>query len=79
MAFIFNQKELIMRILNLQELEQVAGGAPKWDKIPVQERAEPGTDVTPHLSGNRTGWCRGYGNMKNGVPKHAETECGIPS
>lgn len=62
-----------MRTLDKHEVELVSGGAAKWTK--VEMRAEPGEDVTPDLSGNRTGWCRGYGNMKNGVPKHEGTSC----
>jgi hypothetical protein len=73
-----------MRVLNLSEIEQVSGGSKKWDKISEGARALPGTDVTLplSLSGKRTGWCRGYGNVKDGVPTHAQTgfPCpGVPS
>ncbi|WP_418319312.1 hypothetical protein [Piscinibacter sakaiensis] len=74
-----------MRMLDAKEVQQVSGGAPKkWQKITPEQRADPGEDVTPALSvdlpglpGNRTGWCRGYGNMKNGEPKHEGTNCGL--
>ncbi len=62
-----------MRILDKHEVGMVSGGGPKWEK--ADHRAEPGEDVTPDLSGNRTGWCRGYGNIKNSIPKHAGTVC----
>ncbi len=63
-----------MRTLDKHEVDLVSGGAAKWTKS--ETRAEPGDDVTPDLSGNRTGWCRGYGNMKkDGAPKHAGTSC----
>jgi hypothetical protein len=62
-----------MRVLNTLEIDQVSGGSPKWDKISPEQRADPATDVTANLPGNRTGWCRGYGNVKDGIAKHEGT------
>lgn len=62
-----------MRTLDTHEVELVSGGTPSWTKS--DHRADPAEDVTPDLPGNRTGWCRGYGNMKNDVAKHEGTFC----
>lgn len=68
----------MMRNLDKAELMTISGGTPKWHKVDADDRAAPAEDVTPELTGNRTGWCRGYGNMKNHEHKHDGTSCGAP-
>ncbi len=65
-----------MRNLKVAELKTISGGSSKWQKVGAADRAAPAQDVTPDLTGNRTGWCRGYGNMKNHQHKHVGASCG---